>query len=128
MAHNVTWMGVAKKMVTDFMILLIQKFSASFTRTEALKMHKYLHPGYLLWVATDPPLILASKELHIILSRSLSGRLPGSLKDPIQLNATMAMHDVVHTRYVTLFCCVNVTSSHHDAWRMERDSFDQTMT
>jgi hypothetical protein len=63
------------------MILSIQKFSASFTRTEALKIHKYLHPGYLLWVATDPRMIQASKELHIILSRSLSGRLPGSRLD-----------------------------------------------
>jgi hypothetical protein len=65
-------------MVTDFMILSTQKFSVSFTRTETLKIHKYLDPGYLLWVATDPCMIQASKELHIILSRSLSGRLPGS--------------------------------------------------
>jgi hypothetical protein len=35
-------------------------------------------------------MIQASKELHIILSRSLSGR--ASIKDPMQLNATMAMH------------------------------------
>jgi hypothetical protein len=35
-------------------------------------------PWLFLWVATDPHMIQASKELHIILSRSLSGRLPGS--------------------------------------------------
>jgi hypothetical protein len=75
-------MGVAKKMATDFMILSIQKFSVSFTRTEVLKIHKYLHPGYFLWVATDPRMIQASKELHIILSRSLSGRFPGSRLAP----------------------------------------------
>jgi hypothetical protein len=34
-------------------------------------------------------MIQASKELHIILSKSLSGR--ASLKDPMQLNATMAI-------------------------------------
>jgi hypothetical protein len=63
------------------MILLIQKFSASFTGTGSLKIHKYLHPGDFLWVSTDPRMIQASKELHIILSRSLSGRLPGSHLD-----------------------------------------------
>jgi hypothetical protein len=42
-------------------ILSIQKFSASFTRTEALKIHKYLQPGYFLWVATDPRTIQESK-------------------------------------------------------------------
>jgi hypothetical protein len=91
MLHGWTWL---KKMVTDFMILSTQKFSASFTRIEALKIHKYLHPGYFLWVATNSRMIQPSKELHIIVSRSLSGRLPGraSLKDPMQLNATMAMH------------------------------------
>jgi hypothetical protein len=132
-------MGVAKKK-TDFMIFSTQKFSdsVSFTRTEALKIHKYPHPGYFLWVATDPPMIQASKELHIILSRSLPGRLPGSRLsqrcNAVECNNGNALRnaDVVHTRYVTLFCCVKVTSSHHDAWRMERDSFarsfDQAMT
>jgi hypothetical protein len=43
MLHGWAWL---KKMATDFMILSTQKFSASFTRTEALKIHKYLHPGY----------------------------------------------------------------------------------
>jgi hypothetical protein len=76
-------MGVVKKMATDFMILSIQKFSASFTRTEALKIHKYLHHGYFLWVASDPRMIQASKQFHIILSRSLSGRLPGSRFDTV---------------------------------------------
>jgi hypothetical protein len=47
-------------------------------KNRSAKMHKYLHPGYFLRVATDPRMIQASKELHIILSRSLSGRLPGS--------------------------------------------------
>jgi hypothetical protein len=90
MLHGWAWL---EKMATDFMILSTQKFSVS-TRTEALKIHKYLHPGYFLWVATDPHMIQASKELHIIISRSLSGRLPGSrlAQRSIQLNATMAMH------------------------------------
>jgi hypothetical protein len=124
-------------MATDFMILSIQKFSASFTRTEALKIHKYLHPGYFLWVTTDPCMIQASKELYIILSISLSGHLPGSClaqrSNAVQCNNGNALRnaDVVHTRYVRLFCCVKVMSR-HDAWRMEQDSFarsfDQTMT
>jgi hypothetical protein len=69
------------------MILSIQKFSVSFTRTEALKIHKYLHPGYFIWVATDPRMIQASKELHIILSRSLSGRLPAGSRLAQRFNA-----------------------------------------
>jgi hypothetical protein len=67
-------MGVAKKNGDRFYDFV------DFTRTDALKIHKYLHPGYFLWVATDPRMIQASKELHIIISRSLSGR--ASLKDP----------------------------------------------
>jgi hypothetical protein len=54
-------MGVAQKMATNFMILSIQKFSVSFTRTEVLKIHKYLQPGYFLWVASDPHMIQESK-------------------------------------------------------------------
>jgi hypothetical protein len=38
--------GRGYKKATDLMILPIQKFSASFTRIEALKIHKYLHPGF----------------------------------------------------------------------------------
>jgi hypothetical protein len=82
-------------------------------------------------------MIQASKELHIILSRSLSGRLPGSrlaqTSNAVECNNGNELQnaDVVHTCYITLFCCVKVTSR-HDAWRMERDSFarsfDQTMT
>jgi hypothetical protein len=75
MLHGWAWL---KKMATDFMILSTQKFSVSFTRTEVLEIHKYLHPGYFLWVATNPCMIQTSKELHIIISRSLSGHLPGS--------------------------------------------------
>jgi hypothetical protein len=46
-------------------------------------------------------MIQASKELHIILSRSLSGR------------------HVLYTRCVTLFCFVKVTSHHHVMMRGE---------
>jgi hypothetical protein len=66
-------MSVAKKMATDFMILLIQKFSVSFTRTEALKIH--IPSPWLFFMGA----IQASKELHIIiLSRILSWHLLGS--------------------------------------------------
>jgi hypothetical protein len=98
----------------------------------ALKIHKYLHHGDFLWVATGSGIILFFQEACQVAS---PGR--ASIKDPMQLNATMQCtakcrrRDVVHTCYVTLFCCVKVTSR-HDAWRMERDSFarsfDQTMT
>jgi hypothetical protein len=111
MLHGWAWL---EKMATDFMILSIQKFSVSFARTEAPKIHQYLHPGYFLWVATDPRMIQASKELHIILSRSLSGRLPGSrlaqTSNAVECNHGNALRnaDVVHVRYVTLFYCVKV--------------------
>jgi hypothetical protein len=82
--HGWAWL---KKMANNFMILSTQKFGVSFTRTEALKIHKYLHPGYFLWVATDPRMIQASKVLHIILSRSLSGRLPGSTRSKMQCSS-----------------------------------------
>jgi hypothetical protein len=64
-------------------------------------------------------MIQASKELHIILSRSLSDRLPGSrlaqTSDAVECNNGNALRnaDVVHMRYVTLFCCVKVMSRHH---------------
>jgi hypothetical protein len=76
------------------MILSIQKFSASFTRTEALKIHKYLHPSNFLWVATDPRMIQASKSFILFFQEACQVASPGpaSIKDPMQLNATMAMH------------------------------------
>jgi hypothetical protein len=41
----------------------------------------YLYPGYFFMVATDPRMILASKELHILLS---------SPKDPmLQMHCKM---------------------------------------
>jgi hypothetical protein len=49
-------------------------------RIEALKMNKYLHPGHFFWVAIDPRMIQVFKELHVLLSRRLSGRLAGKCK------------------------------------------------
>jgi hypothetical protein len=93
-----------------FMILSIQKYSASFTSYQALKIHKYRHPGYFcMGIATNPRTI-QTKELHILLSSSFSGRLAQ------QRNADV----VVHTCYVTLFCCVKVTSCHHVMMHRER--------
>jgi hypothetical protein len=106
-------------MATDFMILSIQKFSVSFTRTEALKIHKYLHPGYFLWVTTDPRMIQASKELHIILSRGLSGRLPGSrlaqTSDAVECNNGNALRNadvVTSSMRATSHCSVASKSRH----------------
>jgi hypothetical protein len=63
-------------------------------------------------------MIQASKDqLHIILSRSLSGRLPGlaQTSNAVECNNRNALGnaDVIHTRYATLFCCIKVTSRHH---------------
>jgi hypothetical protein len=125
MLHGWAWL---KKMATDFMILSTQKFSVSFTRTEVLKIHKSLHPGYFLWAATDPRMIQASKELHIILSRSLSGRLHGSRlaqrSNAVECNNGNALRnaDVVTSSIRDTLHCSVVSKSRHDAWRMERDS------
>jgi hypothetical protein len=76
-------------------------------RTEELKIHKYLQPGYFLWVATDPRMIQASKELHILLSRSLSGRLPGRLAQ----RSNNAIRKFSSSE-------VNITCSHHNVCRL----------
>jgi hypothetical protein len=103
-------------MATDFMILSIQKFSASLTRTEALKIHKHLHPCDFLWVATDPRMIQASKELHIILSRNLSGRLPGSRLDQrsnaVECNALRNAAVVTSSLRAMSHCSVASKSRH----------------
>jgi hypothetical protein len=113
-------MGVAKKMATDFMILSIQKFSASFTRTEALKIHKYLQPGYFLWVASDPRMIQEAFK-----------KLVRSLIDPVQLNATMEMHCKMPTSSIRATSHCSVASKlRHVMMRGEWSviNFDQTMT
>jgi hypothetical protein len=61
------------------MILSIQKFSASFTGTEALKIHKYLHLGNFLWVATDPRMIQASKASYYFFQEAYQVASPGRL-------------------------------------------------
>jgi hypothetical protein len=93
-------------------LIVDSRILPAIKRTEALKIHKYLQLGYFLWVATDPSMILASKELHILLSRSLSGRLAQRSNNAVECKCTAKCrhHDVIQTRYVTLFCCVKVTS------------------
>jgi hypothetical protein len=107
-------MGVAKKMATDFVDSEVQ---CLFYKNRSAENTQIPSPWlFLSWVATDPRMIQASKELHIILSRSLSGRLPGlrlaQRSNAVECNNGNALRNayVVHTRYVTLLCCVKVTS------------------
>jgi hypothetical protein len=59
MLYGWAWL---KKNGDRFYDFVDSEVHVSFTRIEVLKIHKYLHPGYFLWVATEPRMIQASKE------------------------------------------------------------------
>jgi hypothetical protein len=131
-------MGVAKKNGDRFYDFVDSEVQCLFYKNRSAENTQIPSPWLFLWVATDPRMIQASKELHIILSRSWSGRLPGSrlaqASNAVESNNGNALRnaDVVTSSICATSHCSVASKSRHDAWRMERDSFarsfDQTMT